>query len=501
MRSGSVGGRRADPRYRVRWVVAAVVLIIMATGSVASAQSGKGAGLIAQAPVPPRAPEAAPPGAADARPPAPPPPTIPSTPAPVFPEALPPGPTPPAMFGLGASVALAEEYTDNFNLSRDDKQENYRTTLSPSLNLFINAAFTQGQIGYTPSGVYDSSSDDTDLFHAGAGRISYQATPFWRLTASDVLSQSDEPGQADQLNLRRERRTFTRNTVSLDSDYAIATLATKQFYAFSTFDDEGGPDTTSHVAGASASLTFFQRTTATLGYQFLRSDTAGGGSDVDGHQASASVARRLNPFASIGLSGSYGYRIVESLALGPEGETREEDNDYVLWSVSLFAEYGIPEAWSIAASVGYSELDGRGKFPDDSSVTGGLSLTVRLAEATLTLSGDAGFSETFATGENFGVVRTRGVRGSVSYPLTPFVAASASGFYRRNDFTQVAVSGEERTKTGQSEDAWGGSVTLSLRLLRWLTLALEYTYTEADSAVPEREYVENRARAALTAAF
>jgi uncharacterized protein (PEP-CTERM system associated) len=109
---------------------------------------------------------------------------------------------------------------------------------------------------------------------------------------------------------------------------------------------------------------------------------------------------------------------------------------------------------------------------------------------------DAGFSETFQTGQNFGVVETRGVHGSLSYPLTPFVLGTVSGFYRENRFPAGASSGPPRT-----EDTWGGEASVSVALREWLTLVLQYGYTKATSSLPDQDYTENRASVAPTATF
>ena len=207
--------------------------------------------------------------------PTPPPSTIPSTAPPVFtrPEGL--GIRPAATFELHPTAGLSEEYSDNFNQSSRNKQENFRTTLSPGLILLINGAFTKGQIGYTLLGTQDSSTEETGLFHSLLGQVSWEATPRLRLTASDVLTRSDEPARADQLGLRRGRRTFTSNGFSLASDYLPANVATQAYYRLGTFFEDHGQDTTTHAFGGSASTAFYQIHTGRVGYEYQTSETSG----------------------------------------------------------------------------------------------------------------------------------------------------------------------------------------------------------------------------------
>ncbi|MFZ1058218.1 MAG: hypothetical protein WAP47_03385 [Candidatus Rokuibacteriota bacterium] len=383
-------------------------------------------------------------------------------------------------------MSLSEEYTDNFNRSDRNRHENFRTSLSPGLTVLINRAPTTGQVTYSLSGSHDSSTDDINLFHSLLGQVSWQADPRLRLTASDVLTRNDEPTLADQLSLRRERQTFTSNTFSLTSEYLIANISTREYYRLATFFNEDGVDTISHTLGAGASTSLYQANTASLGYAYLLSQTSRG-SDISGHQVTASLARQLSSMASGGVAGSYAFRTATS-------SDAARETDFSIWAVSLFSAYAVPNTWSLSASIGFSRLESD-HGGDTSSITTMTSFSYRFARATATLSVDQGFSETFAEGENFGVVETRGVRGSLSYPFTPFISGNTSVFYRENEFTGIGGGQADRT-----EDTWGGSVSFSIQLLRWLNLGLDYTRTEGTSS-RRGDFTENRARASLNAGF
>lgn len=431
-------------------------------------------------------------------PPPPPPTTIPSTAPPEFTRPEGPGLRPAATIELHPSVRLSEEYSDNFNQSARDEQDNLRTILSPGLLALINAAMVKGQVGYTLSGVHDSSTGDTNLFHSLLGHVGWGATPRLRLSASDVLTRSDEPARADQLNLRQGRRTFTSNAFGLTADYLVANIGTQGSYRLTTFFDEEGADTVSHAFGVGASTTFYRTNTASLGYEYLTSETSGprdpralggaGDSDTTRHQFTASLTRELTSTFSAGVTGSYALYTQTGGALA--GET-----DSTLWNISLFTAYALPGRLSLNGTTGVGRLE---SDSGESSVlfTTATTLTYWFARATATVGVDQGFSPTFAAGENFGIVKTRGFRGSLSYPFTPFISGSGSAFFRTNEFTGVGGGEADR-----SEDTWGGAISFSVRLLRWLSLGLEYAYTEASSSESFRSFSENRARASLSAAW
>ena len=410
--------------------------------------------------------------------------------------------TPPAAtFELDYLLGIAEEYSDNFRHSGADKKSNLRTSISPGIQLGINGALTKGLIRYVLSGTYDTSDNETGLFHSLDASVTWQATPRLNLTLSDTFVRSDEPSQADRLSLRRNREPFISNTFTLRSTYSLAPITTTAYYGLTTFFQDDGRDTISHLIGATAGTSFYESNTVTVGYEYLKSDTSDGQvtgssvslgaealSDVSGHRFFGSFTRQLNPLTSAGISGSYALR-------------QSGDTDYDLWSVSLFATRSVGDL-SLTGSVGYSQV--RLEAGTDSGILTAATLVYRFARAVLTLGFDSGFSETFAEGQNFGVVKTRGVTATLSYPFTPFITGTTRGFYRQNETTGTTRGG------ARDEDAWGASASVAIKLSRWLTMLLDYSHIEASrSAISESApapqnaggFTENRARISLSASF
>jgi hypothetical protein len=430
-----------------------------------------------------------------------PPATIPSAPQRVLPEAL--GVPPTAVFQLQSGVTFSEEYTDNFNLTRTDKESNFRSSLSPALRLIINSAFTKGVIGYTFSPSHDSSTDDVQYFQSLLGQVTWEANPRWRLTLADVLTRSDQPADADRLGLRQQRQTFTSNTFALTSDYLIGTIATQQYYRLSMFDNEDGAKTTSHVAGLSATVPLYSTNSLTSGYEYLTSETDEGGGDgpisdrsrqfgdeTSGHRVTAAFTRQVSTLRSVGLASSYAFRRVTD---------DSGDNDFQLWNVSAFTKYTLPGRLTLRGSLGLSGLVGESGISDGPNVSTASSLTYQFVRTIVVLSLDRGFSETFSDGENFGVVKTEGATGSLSYSFTPNVSGTVSGFYRRNRFTDA---GSVDSSDGDRTQNWGGALALSWRIWRSILVDLSYTYLKyKDQDNADNNYSENRVRAGLSLSF
>src|SRR3989454_6155663 len=165
-------------------------------------------------------------------------PTIHSGPEIVFPVAPPSTARAAQLFEFHPLAGVSEEYTDNFNRTVRNRTENFRTSVSPGMSVQMDAGTLTGLATYTISGFHDSSLDALGYFNVFAGRLSWDATPRLKLTATSALNQSDAPGQADRLGLRIGRRKFTGANGSLAADWLIDNVTVSPYYRLSRFSEE-----------------------------------------------------------------------------------------------------------------------------------------------------------------------------------------------------------------------------------------------------------------------
>ena len=417
----------------------------------------------------------------------PPPATIPSVAVPILGTLGSPGQAR-ATFEYHPGFTLFTTYTDNFFRTEHNRESNLRTGIISDHLLYINGAFTKGSIATSLNFNHDTvAGAEGNFFPSLVGRIEWQATPRLVLSASDSLSRSDDPSRADRLSLRNTRVTFASNVFEADAYYSLDAYSARAYYRLSTFQDDGGDDTLSHTVGVSGSTRLGASSTGTLGYEYIDSTTDGttGKSVTRGHSITASLSRQLNPFTSAGVSGGYSYRTQKEPGINDHFQTL---------NVSLFNNYVLPGRFVAAANVGYSRIiadDGR----TADSFTTSTSLTYLFARAVASIVLDKGFSETFALGQDFGVVETQGVTLTLTYPFTPLIFGSGSVYYRDNKDTQIGGG-----RSDFNTDSYGGQVSVSYRLLSWLTLLLEYAYSHEKTA-DRSKVIENRGRASLTAGF
>src|SRR5262249_34559746 len=165
----------------------------------------------------------------------PPPPTIPTLPAWMLPSPLPPSARPAKIFDFRPTLSVSEEYSDNFNLTAVNPISNVRSMISPGFIALLDNGPLTGRATYTLGGFFDSSSEEFGLQHFFVGQLSWQATPRLRFTLDDSLAHTDNPTQANQLNLRLIRQQYTSNVLSLTADYSFNLLRTTAYYRLSTF--------------------------------------------------------------------------------------------------------------------------------------------------------------------------------------------------------------------------------------------------------------------------
>jgi hypothetical protein len=421
------------------------------------------------------------------------------------------GPPVAANFRFEPALTLREEFTDNYRLTERNKVSNFRTVVSPELRLGINLPLTKGLIVYNFAPSYDTRAEDDEVlfFHSLLGQIVWQANPRWQLTLADSYTRNDQPSEADRLGLRQERRTFTTNTFALASDYLIGTVATRQGYQLVTFSDVDGSETVTHTVTAGASVPVYQLNLLSLGYNYLASEVTGGSSDtreqlvttgedatIKGHQVTFGASRQISALTSVGLTSSYALRNVT---------TDDDDDDYQIWNASVFAQYMLPGRLRLDANVGVTGLTSGSESVGPNVFTAS-SLTYEFARAVAVLTIDRGFSETFADGQNFGIIETEGVTASLSYPFIQSLTGTVSAFYRRNTFTNAGSA--SALDQGEKTENWGGTAGIAWRVHRKVLFDLSYSYLDqfgsdngGSGTDNNRNYTENRVQASIRFIF
>ena len=195
-------------------------------------------------------------------------------------------------------------------------------------------------------------------------------------------------------------------------------------------------------------------------------------------------------------------------------------SNFQIWNAGIFSSYGTGTTpFTISGRIGLSGVtsdSGDSRGPDLSLST---TASYAFARAVASLALEHGFSETFAAGENFGVVETTGATVTLTYPFTTRTSGLLSAYYRKTESTGIgggqSIAGGPNIGSNQDDinETVGATASLSIALLRWLNLNLSYTYTHrfdtsANGTVTTSTfggsnvgYTENRARIGLDFIF
>jgi hypothetical protein len=422
----------------------------------------------------------------------PPPTTIPTGPEVILPTAPPSETRSTRLFEFRPTVGTSEEYIDNFTRSQQNPQSNYRSMISPGLQVLLDYNFLTGSAAYTLDAFYDSLSKAPGFHHNIAALLAWQASPLLRFTLSETLVESDNPAQADRLQLNQTREKFTSNQFSLTSEYSLGTFETKEYYRRSDFTSLTAT-TQSNTFGLGASKSLDRIHVVTAGYEYLTNDTtpattavvgAAGASTVVGHQITASFSRDLTATTTAGISGSYAIRDQET-ATGSTSFTRR--------NLLFFSNYILADKLIVRSDIGVAQLT-TNSSSSDPLLTSTSNISYWLGPATFTLGLERGFAETFGQGQNVGVVKTSGYTASMLYRFTPLLSSQINGTYRENEFT-----GTGGGTGGQSTTVYTAGLNVTYQIARWLTGTIDAVHTHSQSLTGLSSFTENRVRASLNA--
>ena len=404
------------------------------------------------------------------------------------------GSVPTAVFEFHPTFFLSAQYTDNFQLTQTSRVSNVRTTAGPGFNLIVNAPRTQGTVSTSLNVAHDSATEGFNhaFFPSFSANLRHTFGPELSVTLTDSFTRNDDGAQADPFGLRRERALFAANSFGVSVDWLVGAFATQAYYRNSLFfSDE---NTFANIFGLNASTRLGALNTLRVGYELSFSQSSGtdtsgitgrppGSTDDSvGQLFLASLSRQLGAFASGGVSTTY---------------SMQSRDDSSVWNISLFLGYGLPSGLSISGSLGYSLLSSANQ-DTTSAVSTSTSIGYRFGLLAVSLGVSQDFRQTYLTGQDFGIVLTRSVSASASYPWTPFMSSSIFASYSENEFT-----GTGNVQQGQKFNRFAAGATFGWQILRWLSMSLSYSYTDTsgDATIQGAGTSENRATLSFSAAF
>jgi predicted porin len=381
---------------------------------------------------------------------------------------------------------IEEEFTDNVNQTKENKESEFRTRLAPGITARLDRPNTSGLLLYAPQ-IFLRDLDDVSVNHALTLRGRWRPTPFIELSGGDeLISSEDFRDQDDPGSRSRGTSSFLENQASVEAAYAPPNLRAGLSYThrLALSDDETDDDSQTHTIRPNL---FYQapRWSVTAGYAASRGEQSLS-SDYWEHTGDARYTRQLSPT----LAG-----IVTGLLTFHDAD-QETATDFTITRARIGGNWVLAPEQVLEALIGADLFD-----PDPGSTkvrpSALLSYGQRFPWFRLAAAYQAGFQERFQEVDNAGVSFTQ--EASVILTTTTFRALTGTVALRwaYNDF-QLTTPGVAQ---GVTEQTWDLELGLRYQIARPLFAHAGYVLTlrtSDDPVDPNAEFTENRVRIGLT---
>ena len=392
-------------------------------------------------------------------------------------------------------ISVAEEYTSNVNLTKDNTREDFITTVSPGLT-FRATETPEAKAGldldYNLGLVfYAHSSEKNYVSHTGTLNTWYTFGDRWTLRLWDyyihsqdpieyVVAVSPQPGVIYP-GTQRGRFEYDRNifqpslTYQFGREDQLELIYRNNYYETQNpvGDDSRGDNVTPRLT-----YWFDIRHGIVLEYMFqaVQYDLQ---PDLVGHRGRARYTYRFDPRTSV-----FADYVYDTLNYDDPG------TDFYVNNPSVGITHAFTPTLSSRLQVGYFWRNPEsGKTVDGLSVDAGI--TQRTQRLTLDLTLQGGYSYDFFSSSALGFYQYyRGI-ASAAYQFGQRVSGSVVGSVEWDDYIEA----------GRKEWIWRVGPQVSYQVWRWLSLSLGGSFGQRQSNQDFNDYDEWRAFLRLTAAY
>ena len=378
---------------------------------------------------------------------------------------------------FGASLSVREEYNDNILLTKENRQDDFITTVSPSIVLGYKTSLMDLALDYgLIFKFYLNHNEKNETSLNGAQRAKLDTT----MQPSRYLSIKlfDE---YKRVPIDAKRASTVNNTLVNLTDANTFRVNPQLQYPL----------------GSSLSLT--------SGYMYENNWYRTNGNNAQNHTVTAQLNKEISRNLQLWLSYGYTFHRPSDTALG------NVDDTYDLQQGSVGGSWQIMPKLTVTGSVGkvFYYYENR---PNTNSLNLNASGSYQISDA---LSINGGYAEGFSSSVTKGVVRTKSTTGGLNYagnltmglagfhtigdyqetnredrttgttvslgiPLTSSIKLQASGNYAYREFLP----------DGETSHRYGGTVSFSYPL-RLVTISCGYSYDVNDSSSDFNSFKNN----------
>jgi hypothetical protein len=398
-------------------------------------------------------------------------------------------------------IFVTEQYTSNVYLTKENKKEDWITTLGPGIRLSYNdAAFGADLTGNFGYNWYANQTKEDYWSIDGALGLRYNPTPQLTFRVREYILRSEntvEPNYAQGgqpalpgviAGTNRGNSPYLRNVVEPSVDWQFSRQGTVGIlYRNNILRNEDNvfyDDSTENYVRPSFSYWFNQRNNIALDYGFTQ-----------GEYTREGALPATPDFTSHNPHGRYTYRFDAQMSIFADYVYSYQDSDdpgidYNVNNPSVGITYAFNPTLIGTAQVGYFWMN-PDRGDDFNGITSNLNISQRDRQTTYTLAFNSGYEQDQFGFDNLGFNKFYGGSASISHSVTQRfnIGFVGSAVYREYAFTD------------RNDWVYTADATASYRILQWLTISGRVGYQADDSNIDLNSYDEWHAFLTLTASF
>jgi hypothetical protein len=398
-------------------------------------------------------------------------------------------------------IFATEQYTSNVYLTKENKKEDWITTLGPGIRLAVNdpsfGADLTGNFGY--NWYANQTKEDYWSIDGNLG-LRYNPTPQLTFRIREYILRSEntsEPyypqgGQTAQpgviVGTNRGNSPYLRNVVEPSVDWQFSRQGSVGILYRNNIlrndDSIAYEDSTENYIRPNFSYWINQRNNIALDYGFTK-----GAYERDG------AIQATPDFTMHSPHGRYTYRFDARMSVFADYVYSYQDSDdpgidYNVNNPSVGIVYAFNPTLIGTAQIGYFWMN-PDRGDDFDGITSNLSITQREKQTTYILTFSSGYEQNQFGFDNLGFNKYYGGSAIISHNVTQRFNVGFIGSARYVDYAFV-----ERNDWVYTADA-----TASYQILKWLTLEGRVGYQQDDSNIAVNSYDEWHAFLTLRASF
>lgn len=400
-------------------------------------------------------------------------------------------------------LTLSEEFTDNVDLSSEDPEWDFITSITPGITLSIQGRDREATLSYDPSiSVYARSGSDIATRHAATLAALNRFSKHTVLDVKDSFSRTDDPFVGREVSFTREgdpeqpldetrrrgREPYWNNTAGVKLRHDLGErdwLFVSYTNSLLRNDDPTLEDSTKHTPSAGLTWWFGPRYGLETDFKFTRADFSEDTAPYNEYRLHGrlirSFTRNLEGFVQ------YDHTFMDFKG-GAGGRPGADSEDYTVYDGTVGVSYDLSETTFFTLSTGMFY-----RKPEESGGKAGYvvrgDMARRFSRGAVRLSGGAGYRNTFGGAENLGFTEFYEGRLQGEYLFTRRLAATGLAGYTRNTYTD---------ENDREDDILTLQAGLSYLIRPWLSTSLRYTYRDFESTEPGDSYVDNRVTLSVT---